>query len=650
MQEMEVSKMDLVVKLIELFHPPEVFAVINISFFLQLKYNRKFAESVSVSVLTIIMILYTCTLFMPLTHSGYIVLGTAVAAFAYNIFYLCKNHHQIKITDLFSCSFLLFFLYYIFACFAFRQYYPYEWDEFSHWMLLIKNMIYFDNFGITGASTVMFSGYPPAAGLFESFFNLFSASFHEGSSYLGFNILVISLLISLLKEYHREDNLKILMAFLIVLAVPLIFYKNVYGFVYVDSLLGIMFARLIYMIISTEKYDLFFIYNFSISSAVLVLTKASGKGLYVFALLVLLIDFIFFGRKQTINGINIQNKLVRSVAWMSILIVPLAADRSWNLYLKLYGLKEAWNSSTITIQNLLQLFSRQIPWYRRAVRRSFIDAFFNLTPFGDLDLKCSYFLLLVVFMLIMFMIARQGENKKRVYCLGIVLSASYILYTISLLILYFFSFGEYEASQLASFGRYMNTIALGNMLIAAILLLNPAAIHRNLLRTAKSKEAACHLNRHVIIMVLILFMTSVELKNLFIWQALKSEHQDLTIHMKAINEILDATTDKVYCIAQGTGGYDYLIMQYALTPVHTDGYSIANEPISMYARKFSAKQWSDELIKGNYTYVYLYIIDDQFCLDFGELFADPNNISEYTLYRVESSGADGMVTLIPYEF
>lgn len=301
-------KMDFIVRLFRVLQPLQLVSILSISFFIQLKCKRKFAESIAVSVMIVIMVLYVCTLFMPLSYAGGAVLAVSFGAFSYDVFYVLRNRRQMTIRTFASFPFLLFLLYCCFVNCAFRSYYASVWDEFSHWMLVLKNMFYFDDFGVTGASTVLMHGYPPAAGLFERFFNLFSASFVEGNHYKGLNILLAALLISPLKEY-KTDYRKMFMAFLVMLSVPLIFYQDAYRSLYVDCLLGVMFGRLLYLVFSEEKYDAFFLCNFGLSAAVLALTKASGKGLCLFAYLALFVDCLFFRREQAVNGLKFQNKL-----------------------------------------------------------------------------------------------------------------------------------------------------------------------------------------------------------------------------------------------------------------------------------------------------------------------------------------------------
>lgn len=529
------------------------------------------------------------------------------------------------------------------------------WDEFSHWMLVVKNMYHFDNFGVTGASTVLLPGYPPASGLIEIFFNMFSSSFTEGNIYKGFNILMVSLLMPPLKKCGTCFG-KTFIRFIVFLSVPLVFYTDAYGNILVDCLLGIMFARLIYIGISEEKYDAFFLYNFSISSAVLVLTKAAGMGLYLFALLILIMDVLFFSKEPALNGVKTRNRWSKLIAWMSVIAVPLIADYSWKSYLKVNKLDSAWNTSNVTFSGVFELFTDRILPYRATTIRNFIDAFFRMNPWGDIGIKCSYFLLPAIFTFAMFAVSSVGGNKKRVRCLNLSLLASYLFYTVSLLVLYLFTYTAYEAERLASFSRYMNTVALGYMLVVVIFILNPEDIHRE--DTVRASRIISTKKFNIAVMVVVLFLTGVELKDLFLLQARQAEKQESRLgNLDGLDGLFDEKTDRIYYISQRSNGYDYWQARYALTPVSINSglvgrwsWSLAgskNDDIWTSVR--TVQEWSDELM-ANYTYVYIDNINEQFCTDYGELFADPENILEKTIYRVDTDRRDGLVTLVPFWF
>ncbi|MCM1231036.1 MAG: hypothetical protein NC489_12965, partial [Ruminococcus flavefaciens] len=625
-----------------------LFSIISISFAFQMKFKRTFAESVSVSVLSIIMLLYFFTLFLPLTYSAYIVCGIAVISCIYITIKLLLYRNQICIHYFISFPFFLFILCSLFAWMAFRRRMAIEWDEFSHWMLVVKNMYIFKNFGVGEGTTTQFTGYPPAVGLFECFFSIFSSAFSEGKTYIGLNILLLSLLISPLKNIGNNLK-KSFFTLWVLLSAPLLFY-SAYNSLYVDCILGIMFARLVYIGFSEEKYDFFFFYNFAISSSVLILTKASGTGLYAFAFLIVLLDMLIFSRKYFADS---SNKRAWGTAVLGMTVLPFAVKWSWDRYLAVHGLREAWDTSNVSVTGILELFTDKAPEYRFVTIRAFADAYFHMNEFGDIGFKCSYFLFPVIFTIIFSIICSMGEKKKRGMYLNGALWVSYILYSVSLLVLYLFTYTSVEAQVVASFPRYMNTITLGYFLTTVIFLLDPSVIHRDSVDERGLRIPLKSMN--VAIMVITLFLTGIEAKNHVLFSiADAKEIQEKRVsygHIVGLEGLFDYNTDKVYYIDEGSTGYNYWMTRYVLTPVSINPnftWSLSNEPAEgdIWTMKITAQEWSDVL--RDYTYVYLDTISEDFRKEYGALFADPSNILDKTIYKVINSGEENLVALIPY--
>ncbi len=631
-----------------------LFIILSITFAIQLRFKRTFAEAISVSIFTIIMTLYLVTLFLPLTYSAYFTLGIAAIAFLYCIFYIIINWSTINFKIFFPYSFLYFLVCCVFINFSFNNRLATGWDEFSHWMLVIKNMYFFKNFGVGEYTTTMFTGYPPATGLFECFFTIFSPYFVEGNTYKGLNILLLSLLISPLKDNKLNFKTGLLSLF-VFLSIPMLFYTP-YTSLYVDCILGIMFARLVYISISEEKYDLFFVYNFTVSSSTLILTKASGAGLYAFGIIILFFDIVFFNRQKFILGLTMRNKPVKICVWSSIFIIPLLTKQSWKLYLKYNNLNEAWNTTNITLSGIFELFTENAPQYRIVTIQTFIDAFFNINEFGDIGFKCSYFLFPIIFTVIMIVIGSMGQNKKRIICLNLNLCISYFIYTLSLLILYLFTYTEYEAQNIASFARYMNTITVGYMIIVIICLMNPHIIHRDTMNSKFLVNTTYQRWTYITILIVTLFLTGIEIKEHLFYSAANAKQTQQTRsyynHISELSGIFDYKTDRIYYIEQESHGGGYWNARYTLTPVSINpnfSWALANEPAEedLWTKKSTAEEWSDNLKSNNYTYVYLDVINDQFRNEFGTLFSDPLNISDKTVYKVESNDKNNLVTLVP---
>ena len=100
---------------------------------------------------------------------------------------------------------------------------------------------------------------------------------------------------------------------------------------------------------------------------------------------------------------------------------------------------------------------------------------------------------------------------------------------------------------------------------------------------------------------------------------------------------LDYVKDRVYVISQNNYGLDYWVLRNIFTPVKiNDNYTWsigepynASDVFTTYKNIYS---WSEDLKQ--FDYVYLFRVDDAFREQFGELFDNPQDIQNDTMFTV----------------
>lgn len=215
----------------------------------------------------------------------------------------------------------------------------------------------------------------------------------------------------------------------------------------------------------------------------------------------------------------------------------------------------------------------------------------------------------------------------------IIVTLGYYLYMGLLLSMYLFTFWDIEARVNASFERYIGSYVLPLLVISVYMI-------------ASSLQSSSNRKRVSGTLIVLLLLVSVNAPlNQFInstllapWhnadrRADRSKFADSDI----LGKKLDRHKDRVYIISQGDFGEHYWKLKYGLTPVPVSpGYSWSlGQPYSMadiYSKPKTPGDWGKEL--RDYTYVYLYHIDDQFRSTYGVLFNKPGDISDRGLYRV----------------
>ena len=119
---------------------------------------------------------------------------------------------------------------------------------------------------------------------------------------------------------------------------------------------------------------------------------------------------------------------------------------------------------------------------------------------------------------------------------------------------------------------------------------------------------------------------------------------------KAVLEKLDSETDLVYVLSQNDRGYKFWVTHFNLTPVKSlpeEGFAswslgkkYNNDDI--WTKNFSVDKFSEYLQE--FTHLYIDNADKQFIDGYGSVFANPSDIKDKTLFRVENqNGATKLV-------
>ena len=595
-------------------------------------WGRRFEEVLPLSMFSIIFIIYF-TGVMGSLKAGFLVV-TAAAGFcgAACLFWAGRElfvfRRERKIPDGFlrrvltpGCAAFLALA--VFFWWLNRGRLLMQWDDFSHWGLAVKNMHIFQQLGNIPESTVKFLDYPPAASIFAYFFSNFG-NYNETNAIYGMGILTMGMLFPMFRDIRWEDR-KTLVSGLVLLALifvlPTSLHKNAYIGLYVDSLLGVLFFLLVYLMCTYEA-GAFRTVHMAAVCAALPRTKASGSGLAALAVfLVLAAQLPVCGKKQERRRLAIDGM---------ICLASLAlAKQSWNLYLRLSGTAKAWSASEISLQGIWELFSGRAPEYRMQTVQNYWK-FFLTEPMGGwlVPFSTTVWLLLFAAFAVLFVLLCQKEDRKRYGAVFAGLIAGFVAYLLFLLVLYLFSYSEFEAVKLASADRYLNTYLVG-MLCCYVGLYGHYFRKRPLL--VHGIAALC----------LTLCVTKTGIGDVLLYP----KESILTSQMLEegyrgalrFQNKLDYVKDRVYVISQNNYGLDYWVLRNIFTPVKiNDNYTWsigepynASDVFTTYKNIYS---WSEDLKQ--FDYVYLFRVDDAFREQFGELFDNPQDIQNDTMFTV----------------
>ena len=520
------------------------------------------------------------------------------------------------------------------------------WDEFSHWGLVVKNMVALDTFASGAASTTMFKGYPPATALLQYYFLSYNPVFAEADIVRALLVFSYSLMIPMVQFTKLKDWIKIPFYTLMFYCLPLIFYYNFQTSIYVDAVLGLLYFYLVYTYWSAQKMDFYLVLRLSLAGSVLCLVKQSG---IVFALLawsIVLIDH-FSGIVSKKSKIERRSDLKHSIVILIPLLVAIVSNLSWNLYLKLTKATIALPFGKITITGIQSLLTDKILTYQSTTITNFTKVFFDPKVFNYM-IPLSYFrwplFLFVIFVFGYFFISDK-QLKRKIKTIGCGVLIGYFIYTAGLLLLYLLTYTQYEATTLASLSRYMNTYLIAFFFIAFAIgmdvLNKQLEVFNWIIRTILFCFSAA-------ILIKCIFVPFVPYKEIL--PDFRGRQVNHSINFRSdfddINRYttkLDARTDRIFVIIQNTDGYGYWVIRYLVTPIAIEpnfswslGAKYNNN--DQWTKDLSLAQWKEQLTS-EYTYVYLFNIDDAFIDRYGSLFEKRSDITNKSMFRIDKTSS-----------
>lgn len=607
-------------------------------------FKRGFGQTAAVSNCILIFMLYLGGLFADMRSSMYAFVIMVVLLTAYVGYKVIVDRDIVGIKKVISNpTFYLYVLIAIALGIAFTQFIPRACDERTHWALVVKNMFVFDNFGNIGDTTTMFNRYVPGIGVFLYAFQIFGAEFSYGALTAAFNLLLLSFILPLMEMFKRKISIPCILTFgLAMLAVVL--YKP-YGFrnILVDVMLGVIMGY-IYLAYKVDKgrMDGFTIGSIALGCFVLTAAKNSGVALAIFALIFIAIDMLTIGRKQAKEFFAEKINIV----YMLLPVVLIAFVKlSWSWYVNFYDVRAGWDSSEISIPNILAWLKNPTP-YQSEVTTLFLNTFFVGKLFDGDGLQIPQALGMILIAVACGLLWRKTRNKAFAISQGVVTLVMVFGYGFFMLLMYLFSFSYIEGLELASYCRYLSSIFLG---VTLIYLYQFADIYAAPLSekdilpariSAKVKPLSVPIYAATVGAIALCIAIGGYFDNC---EWTKRECGPYVAWQNAVSTL--QRSDRVYIIVSDENGIGDQATDYIATPIQTSGYLEGGSYIfgrdaeicytgNPFKMSFTEEDFKNEV--SNYTHLYLFDVQDGFEEKFGSFFDD--SIEDDTLYKVVIDG------------
>lgn len=471
-----------------------------------------------------------------------------------------------------------------------------DYDEFNHWAVIIKNMFIYNTYGTNPETIVRFNEYPPFTAVFQYLFLAVQKVYSEDTVIIAQNVLYLSIIIPITKKIKWDKSaLKILTAIPLIIFMPMILYKNFFLNILVDGILGIMFAYTIYSAYEDDS-SIFKTLKILAGTIMLCLTKTSGLGLAVLALIIILIKIIIDRKKD-------KSKFKSSIKRLIVICVITAILTSiW--YIKVNNAQKRWN------------FSKYVNAEEDRQNSSDILKSFTMSVFMRQDIttkQLTVFAVMILLIGLQIYSIKKVKNKNFTYY-AIAMLVSIPIYLISLAITYMTIFENIEGTMLTCFDRYTSTILLATLCFNAFAMFD--------IKTKFSVE---------LIVIASIIITLMPIDNIYTqyirgknYVKTSNTNRDIYTKIEKYKDKLNAN-DKILYMAGDKANIEYLkaMNEYVMMPVKIQNMISGNYEL---AEKFKK-------VIERYDYVFVYRTNTDTVDNIKECF-EGGKIQRDTLYRV----------------
>ena len=431
-----------------------LFWASTLGYFLFVKNKLKLDDELIFGFIFIILtfLLFIFGILNMLRLGSLIILLSGIVAFIY----LMKTDNEFVIHNIKRPNYniLLILILFVYVTIVFSNFHLIHYDNFTHWGLIVKNMILYSRFPNFENSAIIFSGYQPGSACFIYYFS-HVFGLNEGYMIVAQNYLVIALLSSLF-VFNKNGKNK-LFTILTLFSIVFVTLANTMPYdLLVDTLLSAVFIYVFVIIYKYRKDLTKLFYLLLLVSLYLCLIKNAG---YTLTFIVcLLYFFICLNEKKVKQGI--VGSLIIGLSALAILYV-------WTQHVKLvYGYSALYSHHSLTLNN--------IKVHLGALGLSGIKKFLTiyLRAFVDIKNNISALIITILNLISFSFLFTYKSRKKEILNSIVTVDVVYIIYYIFLGLMYICSMEIDGLFVLVALNRYLLTITIPLITITIMLYMN----------------------------------------------------------------------------------------------------------------------------------------------------------------------------------
>ncbi|GAA1929509.1 hypothetical protein [Nocardioides hwasunensis] len=526
-----------------------------------------------------------------------------------------------------------------------------SWDEFSHWGRVVSAMVSSDALPPYASADLLFASYPPALPIWEYFLTRMQPSFVESHVFIAHHAMALALLLPFASQFRWRQPARLL--FLTVTATLLMTSFFTLDAVLIDPVLAMTFGYCLAIVLLGSR-DVGSIWrHLGPALAVLALLKDTGV---LFALIVVVVLTIRVGLGQRLlvrlgrgRTWRVPSSLGHGAAGLACVLVPTVI---WRVILDLTETRSTWEGGT-SVGGALADLAQNGSSYRRDTTTSFITALQD-QPLTSIPVPLAFWgwfalaLLLLVLtdhVRVQISSARPVEKGTNLLATTTLLAGS-LVYVVAMWLTYMTAFTEYEATNLASFARY-----LGGYWLAVVFVCVAVALASLGSRTTNAAAPGFEVSRVHTVVVLAVLLSVGNIANVAV--VLTRQHVGSAAAVRAPYSATAAAArdagiaagDSVWILDEHTTGFGYHVLSYELVDSHTTGWSVGplKDEADVWTQDLTVDQWANALM--DMDYLLIHHTEPAFVERFASLFEDPTAIEDRSVFAVEPDGA-GSVRLV----
>lgn len=439
-----------------------IFWLSIIGYWLNFKYTYKVKDELilGLTFICLSLVLFVLGLLNILKIGSILLLGLGI----FELILQLKNNRKKILEDIKNPNYNIIIVasMLIYVTIVFSNFHLVHYDNFTHWGLIVKNMILYDKLPNFENASIIFQGYQPGSACFIYYFTNFFG-LNEGMMIVAQNYLLIAFCSSIMLYTNRGKN--ILLTILSVFTIIFVSIANIYPHdLLVDTLLTTIFVYVFVLLKEYSKDMKKLFYILLIVSIYLCLIKNTG---YVLVFIICCL-YLFIGIKNKKFKEGLIGSIIIGISSLILLYI-------WTAHVKyVYGNVALYSHHALTKDNILL--------HLRTLGFDGIIKFLKIYCAAFIDLKNNVssliMLILNIICISFFFIYKNKKEKKYIINSLLIIDSIYIIYYIFLGIMYICSMEIDGLFVLAGFSRYLLTITI-SLVVAIIILFMDKCYNKN---------------------------------------------------------------------------------------------------------------------------------------------------------------------------